>query len=126
MRSWRVGTLTMGLVLIGFGVLLLIGQIQGISTIDLIYKWWPIVLIMLGIETLVFVYSTKDGETRVRFDGFSIFLIIVLILFTLGGYGIKFIFNNTNFSFNGHNTLSNYNYQTRQTKQINVTTDGVK
>lgn len=93
MRRWRVGTLTVGLVLISFGVLLILGQIQGVSTIDLVYKWWPIVLIMLGIETLVFVYFAKDGETRVRFDGFSIFLIIVLIFFTIAGYGVKLVFN---------------------------------
>ena len=126
MRHWRVGTLTMGLVLIGFGVTLLIGQIQGISTIDLIYKWWPIVLIMLGIETLVFVYSTKDGETRVRFDGFSIFLIIILILFTIGGYGIKLVMDNSNFSFNHNNVLRNYKYETQLNKKISVTTDGFK
>lgn len=126
MRRWRVGTLTMGLVLIGFGVLLLIGRIQGISTIDLIYKWWPIVLIMLGIETLVFVYSAKDGENRVRFDGFSIFLIIVLIIFTLGGYGIKLVFNNADFSFNHNNVFRNYKYETQLKKKISVTTDGLK
>lgn len=50
MRGWRAGTLTLGLVLIGFGSLLITGHIQRISVIDLIYIWWPAVFIMLGIE----------------------------------------------------------------------------
>lgn len=126
MKGWKVGTLTMGLALIGFGTLLIIGHIQGISAVDLIYKWWPIILVFLGIESLVFSCFANRGETRIRYDGISIFLIIVMILFILGGYGVKFLYNNLNFTYNNRNILRNYKYETKLNKHINVTVDEAK
>jgi hypothetical protein len=126
MKRWKVGTLSAGLALIGFGVLLLIGRIQNISSIELVYKWWPVVLIMLGIETLVFVYFAKNEEKRVRFDGVSITLIVVIVLFTIGGYGFRAVFNNSFLRFNGNNIITNYQYESKFNKNMNVTTDGLK
>lgn len=126
MRGWRVGSLTLGLVLIGFGALLISGHIQGLSVIDLIYMWWPAVLIMLGIETLAFIHFAKARETKVKFDGISIFLIILIILFTIGGYGLKSIFNNSSFSLNSTNIPENYKHETRSNKQIKIPANGSK
>lgn len=126
MRRWKVGTLTMGLVLIGLGALLIIGRIQGTSSVDLIYKWWPIILVFLGIETLIFSQLANRSETRIRYDGISIFLIIVMIVFILGGHGLKFIFDNLNFSPRMHSIIRDYKYETKLYKEIDVSADGVK
>lgn len=126
MKGWKVGTLTMGLVLIGLGALLIMSRIQGISAVDLIFKWWPIILVFLGIETLIFSQLASRAETRIRYDGISIFLIIVLIVFILGGHGLRFIFDNLNFNPGRHNIIRNYRYETKLYKELNVSAAGAK
>lgn len=93
MRGWRVGTISMGLLLILMGSLLLFGQINDISSIELIFKWWPAVLIMLGIEILLYVFLSRKEQLAVKYDGFSIFIIMLIIFSTLVAYGIKFLFD---------------------------------
>lgn len=94
MKGWRVGTLSMGVLLILVGALLLYGQLSGVSTIELIFNWWPVVLILLGIEVLTYVYLSRSEQPNVKYDGFSIFIIIFIIGTTLFAYGIKFLFEN--------------------------------
>lgn len=91
MRGFRVGTISMGLLLILMGCLLLFGQINDISSIELIFNWWPAVLIMLGIEILLYVFLSRKEQLIVKYDGFSIFIIMLIIFSTLVAYGIKFL-----------------------------------
>lgn len=94
MRKWRVGTFSMGVLLILVGVLLLLGELKGISAVKLIFTWWPVVLIILGIEVLVHIYFSGEENPRVRYDGFSIFIIILIIMITLFAYGVRFAMQN--------------------------------
>jgi len=57
MRKWRVGTISMGILLVATGILLLLGEIKGISGAMLILRWWPVILIVLGVEILGFIFS---------------------------------------------------------------------
>lgn len=52
MRIHRVGTLTLGCILILFGVLFLFHLFVPGLTYDVVFRMWPVILIMLGGETL--------------------------------------------------------------------------
>jgi membrane-bound ClpP family serine protease len=90
MRKWRVGTFSMGILLILVGVLLLFGELSGRSAVELIFTWWPVILITLGIEVLVHVYFSGEESPTVKYDGFSIFIILLIIIITLLVYGVRF------------------------------------
>jgi hypothetical protein len=94
MRKWRVGTLSMGILLIIVGILLLYGELNGISTINLIFTWWPVILITLGIEVLAHVYFSIEESPKIKYDGFSIFIILLIVLVTLSAYGAKLAIEN--------------------------------
>ena len=43
MRQWRVGSFSMGLVLVLLGIGLLLYQLKGApAALDLIFNWWPL------------------------------------------------------------------------------------
>lgn len=85
MRQWRVGTVSMGLLLVGGGLGLLAGQYNS-QAITVAMRWWPLLLVVLGIEVLVYTYFKKSEDGRVRYDIFSIFIILFLVL---SGVGLK-------------------------------------
>ena len=75
MRQWRVGTLSMGIILVALGSIMLYSQIAGVQSLGLILKWWPIILVLLGVEILVYIFLSKQEQPKVKFDIFSIFII---------------------------------------------------
>jgi hypothetical protein len=102
MRQWRVGTISMGILLITIGVLLIFQRVNGISSVAFILRWWPIVLILIGIEVLTYAYFSKQDSPKIKYDGLSIFIVIILIIFSVGAYTLSSIpFGNV------HNTFFN-------------------
>ncbi|HLS52487.1 MAG TPA: DUF5668 domain-containing protein [Tissierellaceae bacterium] len=89
MKTKRVGTISMAIVLIGFGILLLIAQFSQISAVELAIKFWPLVLIILGSEVLWFTYINKEGDNfLIRYDIFSMFIVLVILMVNIGLYGL--------------------------------------
>jgi len=80
MRQWRVGTLSMGLLLMGSGLGLLYAQFNRITVVDLVLKWWPLIFILLGVEVLVQYYFRKSEDSKIKYDVFSIFIIFIIVL----------------------------------------------
>lgn len=88
MRKWRVGTFSMGMLLIASGLILLLTQTQqGAAAVKIIY-WWPVVLVILGVEVLWHVYSSKEEMPNVKYDIFSIFIIFLIVSVSMGAYGL--------------------------------------
>ncbi|WNS76037.1 hypothetical protein RRV45_03225 [Bacillus sp. DTU_2020_1000418_1_SI_GHA_SEK_038] len=85
MRTWRVGTFSMGASLLLLGIFLLLSQIFGYKLLHVMMSWWPIILIVLGIEILVFLLLTKQEKPFLKYDFLSIFFVGVL-----GTVGIGF------------------------------------
>jgi len=81
MKTKRVGTLSMAIVLIGFGILIFIAQINQLSAVELAIKFWPSILILLGGEILWFSFKEKKEEERVviRYDIFSVFMVMIVL-----------------------------------------------
>lgn len=84
MRRWRVGTFSMGLTLILTGVILFVGQVVDINYAFEILKWWPVILILLGIEMLIYLHFSKEEEPKIQYDGASIFIVVLLIVVSIG------------------------------------------
>ncbi|PDZ11215.1 exosporium protein E [Bacillus pseudomycoides] len=87
MRTWRVGTISMGISIITLGCFLLFSTIKGIQVFDNFTAWWPILFIVLGIEILLYVTFSKKEQPIIKYDIFSIFFIGAL-----GTVGISFYF----------------------------------
>lgn len=93
MRQHRVGTLSLGVVLIFLGVFLLLNQINHQlnpnhqESYNLIVKFWPVVLFLLGGEVLWYASSNKENQ-NIKYDLFSIFLIFFLVIVSLGVYSV--------------------------------------
>lgn len=88
MKSRRVGTISMGVVLILFGILLLLSRVSSISAIELFTRFWPAILIIIGVEILYYVYKNKEEEQRIKYDVFSIFIVTSILIFNMLIYGL--------------------------------------
>ena len=88
MKTKRVGTISMAIVLIGFGILIFIAQINALSAVELSMKFWPMILIVLGGEILWYIYKSKDSEDiKIKYDILSIFIVMVILSVNMVIYG---------------------------------------
>jgi hypothetical protein len=133
MRKWRVGTISMGLTLILVGCLLMMGQIQGYNGAQMIFEWWPVILISLGMEILAYVYFSKEENPKLKIDVLSIFIVIFIVLVSsilyAGSYFIKSEFSNVFFDEIGYarytSTFTNtYQIDTQDVHTLSMNTNG--
>ena len=89
MRRWRVGTISMGILLIATGIILMLSEIQGFNGARFILRWWPALLIILGIEILTYVVFSKEEQPKIKYDGLSIFLALFINLISTAVYGFN-------------------------------------
>ncbi|WP_375090963.1 hypothetical protein ACDZ29_12750 [Peribacillus sp. RS7] len=92
MRTWRVGTISMGISLVGLGLVLLVSQITDMNLTTIMLSWWPLLFIILGVEILCYIYFSRKESSFVKYDILSILFVgllgttgIVLILLTSSG-----------------------------------------
>ena len=89
MRQWRVGTLTMGLVLVLSGIGLLYAQFDRAGAVGSLLQWWPVIFVLLGIEVLVQNYWKKDEGSGLRYDILSIIIVFLIVMTGLGLHTIS-------------------------------------
>lgn len=90
MRIWRVGTFSMGFSLLFLGLILLFSQVLELKLYQVMISWWPIILVVLGIEILVYLVLSKQEKPFLKYDFLSIFFVGIL-----GMVGIGFAILNT-------------------------------
>ncbi|MDR1733375.1 MAG: DUF5668 domain-containing protein [Oscillospiraceae bacterium] len=79
----RIGILTLGVCLIIYGIVFLMHAfIPAWNYADAI-RFWPIVLIMLGLEVLANAIFRKkeDDAVPLKLDGLSVILLVVVLVF---------------------------------------------
>ncbi|MEI8216311.1 MAG: hypothetical protein WCF96_04375 [Eubacteriales bacterium] len=86
----RVGTLTLGIVLILMGGAFIAHLVLPVLSLNMLLNFWPVVLILLGIETLVSYFVNK--QERLRYDVWSIVIMIVLVGFSTCMGWAQFLF----------------------------------
>ncbi len=85
MRTWRVGTFSMGASLVFLGLLLFFSKFLDLSLVQVMTAWWPILLVVLGIEILVYLVLSRQEKPMLKYDLLSIFFVGLL-----GTVGIGF------------------------------------
>lgn len=61
----------MGLSLVLLGGFLFASQVQGFAVFDTLIAWWPLILVVLGAEVLVYVFLSGKDSPVVKYDVFS-------------------------------------------------------
>lgn len=89
MRQWRVGSLSMALVLIVLGVVLVTAQFLKIPAVELLVNWWPAVLVLLGLEILLAGYFAKSDAPRFKYDFFAVVMVTLVGIISMGIYGLN-------------------------------------
>ena len=92
MKHWRVGSLSMGLILIATGITMLVSLVVRVDMLKILLTFWPIVLICLGIEILLHLFVKKGDDSKLRYDGLSIFFISFLLILSIGFYALTYYF----------------------------------
>ncbi len=88
-RTHRVGTFTLGGMLVSFGIIFLLRIFIPAISFGVIFKLWPIIFIFLGFEILIANFSQK--EEKLVYDKTAFALIIILSFFAMGMSMIEFI-----------------------------------
>ncbi|MDR0266686.1 LiaI-LiaF-like domain-containing protein [Paenibacillus sp.] len=76
-RTIKVGRWTTAIGLIGIGVIVLL-QLNHVLSFEVLKYIWPVLLILLGVE--VVVANIIHSDKRVRLGGFSVTILILLLL----------------------------------------------
>ncbi|WP_201712712.1 hypothetical protein [Rossellomorea arthrocnemi] len=85
MRTWRVGSISMGASLLFLGIYLLLSQLLKWDSAYVLAGWWPVILIVLGAEILIYLYFSKQEKPSLKYDFLSILFVAVI-----GTVGIGF------------------------------------
>ncbi len=80
-KTHRVGTLTLGCILIFFGVLFLIHMFLPALSYEMIYRLWPCIFILMGLEVLATKFSGE--KTEFIYDKGAVFLLILMTFFAI-------------------------------------------
>ena len=80
MSTRRIGSVTLGGGLMVFGILFLVHTFWDGLSYGLILRFWPLLLISLGAETLL---SLRQSETKWVYDKGAIVMMILLGLFAM-------------------------------------------
>lgn len=78
----KVGTVTVGISLVGVGVMTMAGMFGVTNNLEFAVKIIPIILVMFGIEVLVRYFMNKDGD--LKYDVFGGFICCILMFWSLG------------------------------------------
>ncbi len=77
----KLGTLTFGIVMVASGIAFLVHTIFDQISYELIFRFWPTIFILLGLEILI---GAGKRETKYKYDIVSVFLMMTLVFFAMG------------------------------------------
>lgn len=86
----KVGTITLAAGLIASGALLFAQNFTELPIKD-IYKYWPLLLISLGLEIIIYMslYGREGDNVKISIDGLCVIFIIVVAALSSGFAGYK-------------------------------------
>lgn len=91
MRQRRIGTITLGISFVVFGILFLIHIFGGVLNYMLIFHLWPLILIVLGGEILY--YSFFAPEKSGTYDFAAVVILIMIVFFAMCMAGADMVFS---------------------------------
>ncbi len=82
-QTRRVGSVTFGLTLICFGIMFLIHIIVPALRYDIIFRLWPIVFILLGLEILVENHRSGQAGYKLVYDFPAVIMLVLMLFFAM-------------------------------------------
>lgn len=82
MKTHRVGSCTFGIMLLAAGVMMLIHVFVPDLSYDIILRFWPVALILLGVEVLI--ANLRSQKTKFIYDVPAVFMMLMVLVFTAG------------------------------------------
>ena len=86
----RVGTVTCGMALIVFGALFLLRMVFPMVNLLFVFRLWPCIFIMMGLELLIGNYlasrredASAEPPVSIVYDKGAVFLLILLLIFAM-------------------------------------------
>lgn len=77
-RVWRIGTISMGVTLIGIGLSFATSLWQDTSAYELLLWLTPIIFIMLGLELLLTLRLNQHKHYQVKYDWLSLWFVAII------------------------------------------------
>lgn len=90
LKEHRIGTVTLGSMLVIFGILFLIHMIIPAISYDFIFRLWPFILIALGIEVLL--VNIRSKQVSFVYDKGAVFLMIIISFFSMTMATMEMVF----------------------------------
>lgn len=90
MRTHRVGSWTLGCILVVLGTVCLAHLLLPAISYEMIFKMWPVILISLGAEVLF--AQVRSKKVTFVYDGWSVVLLVALVLFAMFMAGVELSF----------------------------------
>jgi len=120
-KSIRVGSFTFGIMMILIGVNIFLQTITSLDLFRFTLSLWPIVFIVLGIETLYYTYK-KEVEIKYDILGIiTIFIVLFLgIIFSSINYGVNKILYNKEISSDIVYYLTDTDYSINFIDKVNI------
>lgn len=87
-KQIRIGRLTFGIILVLVGIMIFIQTIFGFNMLRYVFMLWPLVLIVLGIEILVY-RNREDIKYDIWGGFFTLMIIGIVSIFSFINYGIN-------------------------------------
>lgn len=82
-QTRRVGSVTFGITLICYGVLFLVHIFVPVLRYSIIFRCWPVIFILLGVEILVENRKCRSGEWKMVYDFPAVVMLGILLLFAM-------------------------------------------
>ena len=80
-RVHRIGTITFGVSLLAMGILFLLHMFLPVITYQTVYRLWPVIFILLGIEILI--SNQKEKSNTLIYDKAGVFLLLCMMTFAM-------------------------------------------
>lgn len=77
-RVHRVGSVTLGMTMVLFGILFLLHTLGGLLTYQIIWRLWPVILVSMGIEVLFY----QRSSSKQVYDKGSVVILILIGIFS--------------------------------------------
>lgn len=98
----KAGRFTAGAIMVAFGIGLLLNQITDTDYISAMFRYWPLILIALGVEYLIISAVNRKGDRQVQFAFMSVVGAVVIsfvvgtlvqgqLLFNVSADGVNFL-----------------------------------
>lgn len=82
-QTRRVGTVTFGITLVCYGILFLVHIFVPTVRYSFIFRCWPVIFILLGLEILVESHKCKSGEWKMIYDFPAVIMLGIMLFFAM-------------------------------------------